>query len=63
MQILTGQFVNHFPNKIITIHYSFLPAFVGANPYRKASDKAVKIIGAAAHCVTHEPDGDVKDRS
>ncbi len=56
MQILTGQFVSHYPNKIINIHHSFLPAFVGANPYRQAAEKGVKIIGATAHYVTSKLD-------
>ncbi len=56
MQILTPQFVNHFPHAIINIHHSFLPAFVGANPYRQAYDRGVKLIGATAHYVTAELD-------
>jgi len=56
MQILSPNFIAHFPNKIINIHHSFLPAFVGANPYRQAYDKGVKIIGATAHYVTQDLD-------
>ncbi len=56
MQILTGQFVNRYPNRIINIHHSFLPAFVGSNPYRQAYDRGVKIIGATSHYVTEELD-------
>lgn len=56
MQILSENFVAHFPNKIINIHHSFLPAFKGANPYQQAYDKGVKLIGATAHYVTQELD-------
>lgn len=56
MQILSEDFVNHYPNKIINIHHSFLPAFMGANPYQQAYDKGVKLIGATAHYVTQELD-------
>ncbi|MES2663604.1 MAG: formyltetrahydrofolate deformylase [Pseudomonadota bacterium] len=56
MQILSPDFVNHFPNKIINIHHSFLPAFVGADPYRQAFERGVKVIGATAHYVTDELD-------
>lgn len=56
MQILTPDFVNKWENKIINIHHSFLPAFVGANPYKQAFDKGVKLIGATAHYVTSELD-------
>lgn len=56
MQILTPSFVNKWQHKIINIHHSFLPAFVGANPYRQAFDKGVKLIGATAHYVTSELD-------
>lgn len=51
MRILTPQFVQRFNNRIINIHHSFLPAFVGANPYRQAHQRGVKIIGATAHFV------------
>jgi formyltetrahydrofolate deformylase len=56
MQILTDEFVSHWPLKIINIHHSFLPAFVGADPYRQAFDKGVKLIGATAHYATAELD-------
>ncbi len=57
MQILTPEFVSAYPNQIINIHHSFLPAFVGADPYRRAHERGVKIIGATAHYVTEELDG------
>ncbi len=53
---LHADFVAHFPNKIINIHHSFLPAFVGADPYRQAFERGVKVIGATAHYVTDELD-------
>ena len=56
MQILTGNLIKHYPEKIINIHHSFLPAFVGGNPYQQAFDKGVKIIGATSHYVTEELD-------
>ena len=56
MQILPAEIVDAFPNRIINIHHSFLPAFVGANPYRQAHDRGVKLIGATAHYVTAELD-------
>lgn len=56
MQILSGQFVARFPERIINIHHSFLPAFAGAKPYRQAYERGVKIIGATAHYVTEELD-------
>ena len=56
MQILTDNFVSHFPNKIINIHHSFLPAFAGARPYHSAYERGVKIIGATSHYVTAELD-------
>ena len=56
MRVLTPAFVNHFPNRIINIHHSFLPAFVGANPYRQAYERGVKIIGATAHFVNNDLD-------
>lgn len=55
-QIFTKQFVESFPNQIINIHHSFLPAFVGASPYRQAYSRGVKIIGATSHHVTQELD-------
>jgi len=56
MQILSADFIQHYPEKIINIHHSFLPAFRGANPYQQAYDKGVKLIGATAHYVTPELD-------
>ena len=56
MQILSEDFVAKWPMKIINIHHSFLPAFVGANPYKQAYDKGVKLIGATAHYVTADLD-------
>ena len=56
MRVLTPEFVARFPNKIINIHHSFLPAFVGANPYKQAYEKGVKLIGATAHYVTADLD-------
>jgi formyltetrahydrofolate deformylase len=56
MRILSPAFVDAFPNRIINIHHSFLPAFVGANPYRQAYERGVKVIGATAHYVTAELD-------
>lgn len=56
MQIISGDFIKNFPNRIINIHHSFLPAFVGARPYHAAYERGVKIIGATAHYVTEELD-------
>ncbi len=56
MQILTRQFIAQYPYRIINIHHSFLPAFVGANPYARAYERGVKLIGATAHYVTEELD-------
>ncbi|MDP2228912.1 MAG: formyltetrahydrofolate deformylase, partial [Moraxellaceae bacterium] len=56
MQILSADFVAAWPHRIINIHHSFLPAFVGANPYRQAYEKGVKLIGATAHYVTADLD-------
>jgi len=56
MQILSPQFVEEFPNNIINIHHSFLPAFVGGNPYKQAYQRGVKIIGATSHYVTKDLD-------
>ncbi len=56
MQILSAKFVAHYPQNIINIHHSFLPAFVGANPYKKAYQRGVKLIGATAHYVTNDLD-------
>lgn len=52
MQIVTEDFVNHYPQQIINIHHSFLPAFIGAKPYHQAYARGVKIIGATSHYVT-----------
>ena len=56
MRILTPEFVNQYPHRIINIHHSFLPAFIGAKPYQQAYDRGVKIIGATAHFVTSNLD-------
>ena len=56
MQIVSPEFVARWPNRIINIHHSFLPAFVGADPYRQAYERGVKIVGATAHYVTAELD-------
>ncbi|WP_019243301.1 MULTISPECIES: formyltetrahydrofolate deformylase [Bacillus] len=56
MQILTDHFVNEFPNQIINIHHSFLPAFIGARPYERAYERGVKLIGATSHYVTSDLD-------
>jgi formyltetrahydrofolate deformylase len=52
MQILSNEFANHYPLRIINIHHSFLPAFVGARPYHQAFERGVKLIGATSHYVT-----------
>lgn len=57
MQVLSPEFVARYPNKIINIHHSFLPAFAGAKPYHAAYERGVKIIGATSHYVTSELDG------
>lgn len=56
MQVLTGNFVNLYRNRIINIHHSFLPAFAGGKPYEQAYDRGVKIIGATSHYVTESLD-------
>lgn len=56
MRILTPEFISHFPNQIINIHHSFLPAFIGARPYHQAYERGVKIIGATAHFVNNDLD-------
>ncbi len=56
MRILTPAFVKAYPQQIINIHHSFLPAFIGANPYKQAFERGVKIIGATAHFVTDDLD-------
>jgi formyltetrahydrofolate deformylase len=52
MQVLSNEFIEHYPNRIINIHHSFLPAFVGAKPYHRAFERGVKLVGATAHYVT-----------
>lgn len=56
MQILTDKFVSYYPDRIINIHHSFLPAFPGARPYHSAHERGVKIIGATSHYATAELD-------
>lgn len=56
MQVISEQLINAYPNRIINIHHSFLPAFVGAKPYHAAFERGVKIIGATSHYVTTELD-------
>ena len=56
MRILSAEFVTHFSRRIINIHHSFLPAFIGANPYAQAYERGVKIIGATAHFVNNNLD-------
>jgi formyltetrahydrofolate deformylase len=56
MQILSADFIAHYPSRIINIHHSFLPAFAGARPYHQAHARGVKIIGATAHYATAELD-------
>ncbi len=56
MRILSPKFVQTYPKKMINIHHSFLPAFIGANPYKQAYDRGVKIIGATAHFVNDNLD-------
>lgn len=56
MRVLTPAFVQNFPNQIINIHHSFLPAFIGARPYHQAYERGVKIIGATAHYVNDNLD-------
>jgi formyltetrahydrofolate deformylase len=53
MQILSNEFVNRYPQRVINIHHSFLPAFVGARPYHQAFARGVKLIGATSHYVTN----------
>jgi formyltetrahydrofolate deformylase len=57
MQIVSPKFIEQFHNRIINIHHSFLPAFVGGKPYQQAYNRGVKLIGATAHYVTEELDG------
>ncbi|WP_153801209.1 formyltetrahydrofolate deformylase [Foetidibacter luteolus] len=56
MRVLSPQFVSKYEDRIINIHHSFLPAFIGANPYRKAYERGVKLIGATAHIVNNDLD-------
>jgi formyltetrahydrofolate deformylase len=56
MQVLSGAFVGRYPSRIINIHHSFLPAFSGARPYRRAYRRGVKLVGATAHYATGELD-------
>jgi formyltetrahydrofolate deformylase len=56
MQVLSSDFIDQYPNKIINIHHSFLPAFAGARPYQAAHERGVKVIGATSHYVTSELD-------
>lgn len=56
MQVISENFIKHYPNAIINIHHSFLPAFPGAKPYHSAYERGVKIIGATSHYVTSELD-------
>jgi formyltetrahydrofolate deformylase len=56
MQILSGDFIDEYPSRIINVHHSFLPAFAGGDPYRQAYERGVKIIGATSHYVTEELD-------
>jgi formyltetrahydrofolate deformylase len=56
MQILSPEFVTEYPERIINIHHSFLPAFSGAKPYHQAFERGVKIIGATSHYVTDRLD-------
>lgn len=56
MQVLSTDFIERYPNRIINIHHSFLPAFVGAKPYHQAYERGVKLIGATSHYVTAELD-------
>jgi formyltetrahydrofolate deformylase len=56
MQVISENMIKAYPNRIINIHHSFLPAFVGAKPYHAAFERGVKIIGATSHYVTTELD-------
>lgn len=56
MQILTGDFIQRYAGRVINIHHAFLPAFQGANPYERAYEQGVKMIGATAHYATAELD-------
>ena len=56
MQVLSADFISHYPDRIINIHHSFLPAFVGSKPYHAAHERGVKLIGATSHYVTSDLD-------
>jgi formyltetrahydrofolate deformylase len=56
MQVLSKEFVAKFPQRVINVHHSFLPAFVGAKPYHKAFERGVKLIGATSHYATADLD-------
>lgn len=56
MQVISAEFIRHYPNRIINIHHSFLPAFLGAKPYHRAFERGVKLIGATSHYVTEALD-------
>lgn len=56
MQVLSANFISHYPNRVINVHHSFLPSFKGANPYHQAYEKGVKVIGATAHYATEDLD-------
>ncbi|MFI5148553.1 MAG: formyltetrahydrofolate deformylase [Bacteroidia bacterium] len=56
MRIISPEYIRRFKHRIINIHHSFLPAFIGANPYKQAHDRGVKLIGATAHFVTEDLD-------
>jgi len=60
MRVLSAEFVSTMPNRIINIHHSFLPAFIGSRPYHQAYERGVKLIGATSHYVTeHLDDGPI----
>ena len=64
MQVLSPRFVAEYPQRIINVHHSFLPAFIGAKPYHQAFERGVKLIGATSHYVTDElDDGPIIEQS
>ena len=64
MQVLSPRFVAEYPQRIINVHHSFLPAFVGAKPYHQAFERGVKLIGATSHYVTEQlDDGPIIEQS
>ncbi len=64
MQILSPRFVAEYPQRIINVHHSFLPAFIGARPYHQAFERGVKLIGATSHYVTEQlDDGPIIEQS